>query len=104
MEMKYVDKMDTNAAEPMALKVTVEPMLINDKRQVIVKVIKTALRGMFQPGFTCVIILEKGRPLSRAKAQVCRLTVATVEMQADVMFIIIRAVRIEAPTWELVEL
>ena len=104
IEIKYVDMMDTSAAEPMALKATVEPMLIRDKRQVMVKVIMTALRGMFQPGFTCVIILEKGRPLSRAKAQVCRLTVATVEMQAEVMLIIIRAVRIEAPACDPVEL
>ena len=36
----------------MALNATVEPILINDRRAVMTKVIKTALSGMFQPGLT----------------------------------------------------
>lgn len=36
----------------MALNATLEPMLISDRRAVIVKVSRTALSGMFQPGLT----------------------------------------------------
>ena len=36
----------------MALNAAVEPILIRDRRAVMVKVIRTALRGMFQPGLT----------------------------------------------------
>ncbi len=32
---------------------TVEPMLIKDRRDVITKVIRTELSGIFQPGLTC---------------------------------------------------
>lgn len=60
----------TSAAEPMALKAVVEPILISDNRQVIKKVISTEFNGMFQPGWTWAIVVEKGRPLSRANAQV----------------------------------
>ena len=37
----------------MASNATVEPILIRERRHVIIKVSKTALRGMFQPGLTC---------------------------------------------------
>ena len=37
----------------MASNATVEPILIKDRRVVIVKVSRTALSGMFQPGLTC---------------------------------------------------
>lgn len=37
----------------MALNATVEPILIKERRHVIIKVSTTALRGMFQPGLTC---------------------------------------------------
>ena len=37
----------------MALNATVEPMLIRDRRVVMRKVIRTELRGIFQPGLTC---------------------------------------------------
>jgi len=40
------------AIEPMALNATLEPMLINERRAVMIKVSRTALRGMFQPGLT----------------------------------------------------
>ena len=36
----------------MALNATLEPMLIKERRVVMTKVIMTALRGIFQPGFT----------------------------------------------------
>jgi hypothetical protein len=36
----------------MALKAAVDPMLIKERRQVIMKVIRTALRGIFHPGLT----------------------------------------------------
>lgn len=42
----------TSAAEPIALKAVVEPMLISDSRQVIRKVTKTEFNGMFQPDLT----------------------------------------------------
>lgn len=70
IDMKYVDKIMTSAAEPIALNAVVEPMLINDSRHVIVKVISTEFKGMFQPGLTWEMTPENGRPLSRAKAQV----------------------------------
>lgn len=40
------------AIEPIALKATLEPMLINERRAVMTKVRRTALSGMFQPGLT----------------------------------------------------
>lgn len=51
-EMIYVPRIALTAKEPMALNATVDPILIRDKRVVIVKVRRTALRGMFQPGLT----------------------------------------------------
>ena len=56
-EMIYVPKIADTAREPMALKATVEPMLIKERRVVIRKVRRTAFRGMFQPGWTCHINL-----------------------------------------------
>lgn len=41
----------------MALNATVDPILMRDKSVVIVKVIRTELRGMFQPGLTCQVKL-----------------------------------------------
>jgi hypothetical protein len=104
IEIKYVDNIMTRAAEPIALKAVVDPMLISDKRHVIRNVSSTEFNGIFQPGRTCDIVPEKGRPLSRAKAQVWRETVATVEMQAEVILTMIKAVSIDAPAYELVEL
>ena len=37
----------------MALNATEEPILIKERRHVIMKVSITALRGIFQPGLTC---------------------------------------------------
>ena len=53
MEMIYVDSSALVAIELMALKATVEPMLIRERSVVVRKVSKTELRGIFQPGFTC---------------------------------------------------
>jgi hypothetical protein len=44
--------MATRAKDPMASKATVEPISISERRHVIANVRRTALRGMFQPGFT----------------------------------------------------
>jgi hypothetical protein len=52
IEMMYVPRMATRAKDPMALKATVEPMLMSERRHVMVKVRRTALSGMFQPGLT----------------------------------------------------
>ncbi len=46
---------------------------------------------------TCAMNEENGRPLSLAKDQVWRDTVATVLMQAEVMLTMIMAVMIEVP-------
>lgn len=101
----------------MALNATVDPMLMRDKSVVIVKVMRTEFKGIFQPGLTYEVMdmlvqyaegnsrerltypmnEEKGSPLSRAKDQVWRETVATVLIQADVMFTIRIAVMIEVP-------
>lgn len=51
-EMIYVARIALMAKEPMALNATVDPMLISDKRVVMVKVRRTAFKGMFQPGLT----------------------------------------------------
>lgn len=51
-DIMYVASNAETARDPMALKATVEPILIKDSRQVIVKVIRTALSGIFQPGLT----------------------------------------------------
>jgi hypothetical protein len=52
IEMIYVPRMATRAKDPIALKATVEPMLMSERRHVMVKVRRTALSGMFQPGLT----------------------------------------------------
>ena len=39
--------------EVSALKAAVLPMLIRERREVMSQVIRTALRGMFQPGLIC---------------------------------------------------
>ena len=44
------------ALELIALKATVEPMLIKERSVVMSHVSKTELRGMFQPGFTCYYV------------------------------------------------
>jgi len=38
--------------ELIALRATVEPMLMRDRRMVMIRETKTALRGMFHPGLT----------------------------------------------------
>ena len=62
----------TTCREMMALKATSEPILMTDKRAEIRHDKKTALAGICKVGWTCDIQLAKGRPLSRAKANVWR--------------------------------
>ena len=102
--MAYVLRIVTSAADPMARNAVVEPMLMRDNRHVITKVARTELSGMFQPGLTVLKKLENGRPPSRAKDQVWRDTVATVEIHAEVILIMTSAARIEAAAWLLVTL
>lgn len=52
-DIMYVPSRAETAREPIALNATVEPMLISDSRVVMMKVSRTALRGIFQPGLTC---------------------------------------------------
>ena len=80
---------DVTELELMALKATVLPILMRDSKQVMSQVIRTALRGIFQPGLTCwssyqyfgvghtvmdkltcAMKLWKGSALSRANDQV----------------------------------
>ena len=39
-------------SELIALRATVEPMLMRERRMVMTREMKTALRGIFQPGLT----------------------------------------------------
>ena len=59
-EMRYVASKAKTASDPIALKATIEPMLISDNKAVTTKVIRTALSGIFQPGFTFVILSKVG--------------------------------------------
>jgi len=52
-DMMYVPRIAETAREPIALNATVEPMLIRDRSVVMVNVMRTEFRGMFQPGLTC---------------------------------------------------
>lgn len=60
----------TTWSEMIALKAALEPMLMRDMRQVKMQVKAIAFAGISILGCTCPIHLEKGRPLSRAKAKV----------------------------------
>jgi hypothetical protein len=56
-DIMYVASKAETASEPIALKATVDPMLINERRQVMTKVIMTAFKGIFQAGFTWQYLL-----------------------------------------------
>jgi hypothetical protein len=66
--------------EIIALKAALEPMLISERRTVHVQVKTIALAGTSTLGSTRDNQLLKGRPLSRAKAQVWREVVKFNEM------------------------
>lgn len=51
--------------ETMALKATLLPRLMSDKRQVITKDTQTALRGISQPGRTCESVSQFSLSLSK---------------------------------------
>ena len=53
--MMYVPRIAETAREPIALNATVEPILIRDRSVVMVNVMRTEFRGMFQPGLTCQV-------------------------------------------------
>lgn len=72
METAEVNIKATTCREMMALKATSEPMLMTDKRAEMRHDKKTALAGICRVGWTWHIQLAKGRPLSRAKANVWR--------------------------------
>jgi hypothetical protein len=73
MEMQYEAISATIWSEMMALKAVEEPMLMSDSRMVKVQVSVMALAGIWSLGCTCPIHFAKGKPLSRANANVCRL-------------------------------
>lgn len=72
METAYVNIKATTCKEIIALKATSEPILITDNRAEMRHDRKTAWAGICNVGWTWDIQLEKGRPLSRAKANVWR--------------------------------
>lgn len=45
----------------MALNATVDPILMRDRRVVMVKVRRTAFKGMFQPGLTYQVMVRLAR-------------------------------------------
>ncbi len=57
-EMIYVPRIAETAREPMALNATVDPILMRDRRVVMVKVRRTAFKGMFQPGLTYQVMVR----------------------------------------------
>src|SRR2546423_1241160 len=73
MEMQYEAISATIWSEMTALKAAEEPMLMSDRRMVKVQVSTMALTGIWSLGCTCPIHFGKGKPLSRANANVCRL-------------------------------
>lgn len=81
----------------MALNATVLPMLINESKQVMSKVSRTEFSGILQPGMTCAMKGENGIALSLPNDHNCRETVATVDMQEDVIVVMMIATMIEAP-------
>jgi len=52
-DIMYVASKALTAKDPIALNAAVEPILMRERRQVITKVRRTALSGIFQPGLTC---------------------------------------------------
>jgi hypothetical protein len=70
--VEYVSIRETRFSEIMALKATLEPMFMSVRRQVQAQVRMIALTSNFFLGLTWDIHLLNGKPLSLAKAQVCR--------------------------------
>ena len=66
----------------MAKKAVVLPMLMSCRRRTTTVISRRALRGIRSVGWTWPKKLEKGRPLSLAKAQVRRETDAKLEKTA----------------------
>lgn len=81
----------------MALKASVEPMLINDRRSVTKVVNRTALTGILDLGLTVENHAENGSALSRAKAKVCREHVAKILMALQTSRMRIRDASAVAP-------
>lgn len=52
MVIMYEETREPMVSEMMALKATVDPMLMSESRIVTMRDTRTALRGMFQPGVT----------------------------------------------------
>jgi hypothetical protein len=73
-----LDSRLTTPIEMIALNATVEPRLIKLNMAVMHSDTKIEFRGMSHPGRTYDRKFEAGRPLSRAKANICRDAVATL--------------------------
>lgn len=95
--MMYVESKALVPMDEIALKAAVEPMLMSERREVKTNVIRTAFRGMFQPGLTLPTNLAKGKPPSRANDQVWRETVARVLMTEDVTLMMMTAIMTDVP-------
>lgn len=90
--------------ETIALKATDEPILMRQISAVNVAQKATALSGRLEFLLTLDKKLEKGRPLSREKAQVWREAEARKPKEAQITSAIRMEVMTEAPTKELVAL
>ena len=70
METPYVIMIAQTWRDMIALNAAAEPMLMIERRQVMMQVSAIAFAGISFPGSTCEIQREKGRPRSRANANV----------------------------------
>src|SRR5690242_857817 len=85
IEMMYENMSAALEMETIALRVTSDPKLIQARTSDDPRQTNRAFTGMSQPGLTCSIQDENGRPLSRAKAQICRDDAAVTETAAKRM-------------------
>ena len=107
--------------EAMAFRAAAEPRLRRAMTIPNPMETETALSGMFQPGATYNGLVsgvwlevdelptfcncgEKGKPLSRAKDQICRDAVAISLMTAEMRVMITMATMISVPAWLFVTL
>lgn len=80
-------------SEMIALKAVSEPMFISDNRHEMTQDKAMALTGILRRGWTWAIHRANGRPLSRAKANVCREVEALKKMLLKITGMSIIAVR-----------
>jgi hypothetical protein len=110
--MKYEERIETPPRELMAFKAVESPRLMQASKELTTTETKTARTGTFHPGvtllvsqiqvliqiqLTCDSQFEPGKPLSRAKDQICLDAVATSLMQQETSNIMTIAVMALVP-------